>query len=102
MRKVGLPQTSLPKSHFGFPLKYAFDGLRLVDSPGVNAVGGFQDATHGYIREANAVLFVHSLDSPVESASFRNFVNNVVPEHTRETLFLVLTKSRKNPSDDIP
>ena len=61
----------------------------------------FQDATHEYIREANAVLFVHSLDSPVESASFRNFVNNVVPEHTRETLFLLLTKSGKNSSDDI-
>ena len=98
----GRPPADIPtKIIFGFPLKYAFDGLRLVDSPGVNAVGGFQDATHGYIREADAVLFVHSLDSPVESASFRNFVNNVVPKHTRETLFLVLTKSRKNSSDDI-
>ena len=98
----GRSSTDIPvKITFGFPLKYAFDGLRLVDSPGVNAVGGFQDATHGYIREANAVLFVHSLDSPVESASFRNFVNEVAPEHTRETLFLVLTKSGKNSSDDI-
>ncbi len=98
----GRSSTDIPvKITFGFPLKYAFDGLRLVDSPGVNAVGGFQDATHGYIREANAVLFVHSLDSPVESASFGNFVNKVVPEHTRETLFLVLTKSGKNSSDDI-
>ena len=94
-----LPADIPTKITFGFPLKYAFDGLRLVDSPGVNAVGGFQDATHGYIREANAVLFVHSLDFAVESASFRNFVNNVVPEHTRETLFLILTKSGKNSSD---
>ena len=95
----GRPPADIPtKITFGFPLKYAFDGLRLVDSPGVNAVGGFQDATHGYIREANAVLFVHSLDSPVESASFRDFVNKVVPEHTRETLFLVLTKSGRNSS----
>ncbi len=96
----GRPPADIPpKITFGFPLKYAFDGLRLVDSPGVNAIGGFQDATHGYIREANAVLFVHSLDSPVESASFRDFVNKVVPDHTRETLFLVLTKSGKNSSD---
>ena len=84
----------------GFPLKSAFDGLRLVDSPGVNAIGGFQDATHEYIREANAVLFAHSLDYPIESASFHDFVNEVVPEHTRETLFLVLTKSGKNSSAD--
>ena len=94
--------TDIPKQiTFGFPLKYAFDGLRLVDSPGVNAVGGLQDATHEYIREANAVLFVHSLDSQVESGSFHNFINKVVPEHTWETLFLVLTKSGRNSSDDI-
>ena len=98
----GRPPADIPtKITFGFPLKYAFDGLRLVGSPGVNAVGGFQDATHRYIREANAVLFVHSLDSPVESGSFYNFINEVVPKHTRETLFLVLTKSGKNSSDDI-
>ena len=98
----GRSSTDIPvKITFGFPLKYAFDGLRLVDSPGVDAIGGFQEATHGYIREANAVLFVHSLDFAVESAPFRNFVNEVVPEHTRETLFLVLTKSGKNSSEDI-
>ncbi len=88
------PPAGIPtKITFGFPLKYAFDGLRLVDSPGVNAVGGFQEATHEYIREANAVLFVHSLESPVESSSFSDFINQVVPNRTRETLFLVLTKS---------
>ena len=97
LRQVGAVKTDIPvKITFGFPLKYAFDGLRLVDSPGVNAIGGFQDATHGYIREANAILFVHSLDFAVESASFNKFVDEVVPEHTRETLFLVLTKSGKN------
>ena len=91
------PLRDIPKQiTFGFPLKYDFDGLRLVDTPGVNAVGGFQDVTHGYIREANAVLFVHSLGSAGESASFHNFVNKVVPERTRETLFLVLTKSGDN------
>lgn len=102
VKEEGRPPADIPtKITFGFPLKYAFDGLRLVDSPGVNALGGFQEATHGYIREANAVLFVHSLDVQVESASFRNFVDKVVPKHTRETLFLVLTKSGKNSSDDI-
>ncbi len=85
----------------GFPLKYDFDGFRLVDSPGVNALGGVQDATHAYIHEANALLFLHSLDSPIESASFRKFIDDVVSNRARETLFLVLTKSGKNPSDDI-
>ena len=78
---------------FGFPLKYAFDGLRLVDSPGVSARGGVQDATYAYIQEANAVLFVHSLESPIESSSFYDFITQVVSDRARETLFLVLTKS---------
>lgn len=81
------------KITFGFPLKYAFEGLRLVDTPGVNAVGGVQDATYEYINEANAVLFVHSLDYPIESESLYDFVNNVLPNRKLETLFLVLTKS---------
>ena len=81
------------KITFGFPLKYAFDGFRLVDSPGVSARGGVQDTTYAYIQEANAVLFVHSLESPIESSSFYDFITQVVPDRARETLFLVLTKS---------
>ena len=86
---------------FGFPLKYAFDGLRLVDSPGVSARGGVQDVTYSYIQEANAVLFVHSLESAVESIPFYDFITQVVPNRTRETLFLVLTKSGGKPKIEI-
>jgi len=78
---------------FGFPLKYAFDELRLVDSPGVNALGGVQDRTFAYLHKANAVLFVHSLEGPVEKSSFREFITQVVPNRTRQALFLVLSKS---------
>ena len=78
---------------FGFPLKYAFDELRLVDSPGVNASGGVQDSTFSYLHKANAVLFVHSLEAPVELGSFRDFITHVVPNRTKQTLFLVLSKS---------
>ncbi|MCS6925434.1 MAG: dynamin family protein [Candidatus Binatia bacterium] len=78
---------------FGFPLKYGFDGLRLVDSPGVNAVGGVQDRTFAYLRRANAILFVHPLTAPIESSSFKKFVERTLPDRDREVLFLVLTKS---------
>ena len=86
---------------FGFPLKYAFDGLRLVDSPGVFARGGVEDATYAHIQTANAVLFVHSLESPVENSAFYDFVTQIVPRHTRETLFLVLTKSGGQPELEV-
>ena len=81
------------KITFGFPLKYAFEGLRLVDTPGVSAQGGLQDTTYKYIEEANAVLFIHSLESPIESGSFYDFVNNIVPNRSLKTLFFVLTNS---------
>lgn len=78
---------------FGFPLTYAFDDLRLVDSPGVNAVGGVESRTYDYLHNVNAVLFVHSLEEPIETGSFRDFIMHVVPNRTREALFLVLSKS---------
>lgn len=78
---------------FGFPLRYEFDELRLVDSPGVNALGGVQDRTFAYLHNANAVLFVHSLEGPVEKSSFRDFITHVIPNRTKQSLFLVLSKS---------
>ena len=86
---------------FGFPLKYAFDGLRLVDSPGVSARGGIQDVTYSYLQKANAVLFVHSLESPVESSPFYDFITQVASDRTRETLFLVFTKSGGKPKIEV-
>jgi len=78
---------------FGFPLKYAFDEFRIVDSPGVNALGGVQDKAYAYIHQANAVLFVHSIETPVESCSFHEFVTQTLSERAKETLFLILSKS---------
>ena len=58
----GRTSSDIPqKITFGFPLKYAFDGLRLVDSPGVSSLGGAHNTTYEYIQKANALLFVHSL-----------------------------------------
>ncbi|MCX5815164.1 MAG: dynamin family protein [Proteobacteria bacterium] len=75
---------------FGYPLRWKFDELRLVDAPGVNATGGVQDISFDYFRNANAILFVHPI-KPVESKSFRDFVKSVIPDRNQNTLFLVLT-----------
>ncbi len=77
---------------FGYPLKWDFDELRIVDSPGVNATGGVQDVSFSFFEEANAILFVHPI-KPIESESFRKFVNSVISNRSKETLFLVLTHS---------
>jgi len=77
---------------FGYPLKWDFDELRIVDSPGVNATGGVQDVSFSFFEEANAILFVHPI-KPIESESFRKFVDSVISNRSKETLFLVLTHS---------
>lgn len=81
------------KIRFGLPLKYNFDDLIIVDSPGVNAVGGVQSRTYDYLQNINAILFVKSIEEPIETESFRDFINHVVSDRTRESLFLVLSKS---------
>lgn len=75
---------------FGYPLKWEFDELRIVDSPGVNAIGGVQDISFRFFEEANAILFVHPI-KPIESESFKKFVNSVISNRSKETLFLILT-----------
>lgn len=84
----------------GHPLKWSFDGLRIVDSPGVNAVGGIQDISFEYFEEANAIIFIHRID-PIESKSFRDFVNSVITDRSKETLFLVLTHAGLKTDDDV-
>jgi len=84
----------------GFPLKWEFDQLRIVDSPGVNAVGGVQDISFEYFEEANAIIFTNRID-PIESKSFRDFVNLVITERSKETLFLVLTHAGLKTEDDV-
>lgn len=85
---------------FGYPLKWEFDELRIVDSPGVNATGGVQDVSFRFFEEANAILFVHPI-KPIESESFRKFVSFVISNRSKETLFLVLTHAGLYSNDEV-
>jgi len=94
-------KSSIPiEIQFGYPLKWDFDELRIVDSPGVNAVGGVQNITFSYLEQANAILFIHPI-KPVESESFIKFVKKIISNRSRETLFLVLTHSGLYSETDI-
>lgn len=85
---------------FGYPLKWDFDELRIVDSPGVNATGGVQDISFRFFEEANAILFIHPI-KPIESESFRKFVSSVISNRSKETLFLVLTHAGLHTNDEV-
>lgn len=80
----------IEKIELGYPLKYKFDSLRLVDSPGVNAKGGLEDLTYNYVQNADATIFVKPI-KPVESKSFNDFFNKIVTDKKKDTVFLVLS-----------
>lgn len=75
---------------FGFPLKYEFDEMRLVDTPGVNAIGCIEDKTFNFINKAHAIIYLHQI-KPIESKSFKDFYKRTTTDRMKEMLFLVLT-----------
>lgn len=74
----------------GYPFDWEFDEIRLVDMPGVNAIGGVYDLSFSFLERANAVLFIHPI-KPVESESFKKFVSSVITKKSKDVLFLILT-----------
>lgn len=76
----------------GYPFPWKFEELRIVDMPGVNAVGGVQDISFTFIERADAILFIHPI-KPVESESFKKFVTTTISNRSKYHLFLILTHS---------
>lgn len=75
-----------------FPLPEAMQGITLIDSPGVAAGGNVGKIAEEYIKNANAIIFVKSLNGQaLESSSFMNFLRNNCTDRKKESLFLVLT-----------
>ncbi len=88
------------KIQIGFPLNFEFDGFTLVDTPGVNAVGGIEDVTKNFLGNANAIIYVHKI-KPIESKSLHSFLTNYLPEHLKSHLILVLSHIKDETSDDV-
>jgi len=55
----------------GFPSKFEFDHFRLVDTPGIGARGGLAERTHGFLENADAVIYLHK-DEPNEDSLHEN------------------------------
>ena len=77
-----------------FP-KTIFPGFRVVDSPGINAPGGFERITYEHLWRADAFLFVQSLVTSVENKNFIDFIKKNVQKKQKEALFLALTHKSK-------
>ena len=76
---LGYPVEFLQSKHF-----------KIVDTPGINAIGGIEDQTKNFIERADGVIYLHKAGQQ-ESNALRNALENELPERVQERLILVLT-----------
>ena len=83
---------AIPKEvTLGYPHKFSeFKHFRIVDTPGINAIGGIEQQTKDFLFSADAVVYLQRAGLQ-ESSTLRNALENVVPEKVQERLILVLT-----------
>ena len=67
-----------------------FKHFRIVDTPGINAVGRIEDQTKEFIKDADAVIYLHKVP-PIESKTLHNTLENELPEKVKNRPILVLT-----------
>lgn len=86
---------AIPKEvTLGYPHKFSeFKHFRIVDTPGINAIGGIENQTKKFINKADAVIYLHK--GPLESKALRNALENELPEKVKEHLILVLTHKKE-------
>lgn len=67
--------------------------IEIIDSPGLNAVGGLEEITREYTKKADAIMFLQSSEAPVENKLLKSLIGNY--STNRNTSFLVMTKAGK-------
>lgn len=85
-----------------YPLPEFYKGWRIVDTPGVSALGGIEEETREFLNGKNefgynnvdAIVFVNSGRNQIEDSAFKKFVDqtflNISPE-TKKRIFMVIT-----------
>ena len=78
----------------GYPHDFSeFNHFRIVDTPGIYAIGGIEERTKEFINKADAVIYLHNA-SQLESTALRNALKEL-PEKVKDRLILVLTHRRE-------
>lgn len=77
-------------------------GIRIIDSPGVNAAGKVGDATAKYIESADAIMFLRPITGvAIEANSFKEFLESKSVDRNKNAMFLVLTRTASESPDTI-
>lgn len=77
-------------------------GVRIIDSPGVNAAGKVGDTTAKYIESADAIMFLRPITGvAIEANSFKEFLESKSVDRNKNAMFLVLTRTASESPDTI-
>lgn len=76
-------------------------GIRIIDSPGVNAAGKVGEITSKYIESADAIMFLRPIAGvAIEEKSFKEFLESKSVDRNKNAVFLVLTMTAKQSQDE--
>lgn len=76
-------------------------GIRIIDSPGVNAAGKVGDVTAQYIESADAIMFLKPISGQaIEASSFKEFLESKSVDRNKNAMFLILTRTTAQSLDD--
>lgn len=77
-------------------------GIRIIDSPGVNAVGRVGDITAKYIETADAIMFLRPITGvTIEANSFKEFLESKSVDRNKNAMFLILTRAAAESEETI-
>ena len=88
-------------------IEYPFEdknmrGIRIIDSPGVNAAGRVGDITASYIESADAIMFLRPITGvAIEANSFKEFLESKSVDRNKNAMFLILTRAAAESDETI-
>jgi GTPase SAR1 family protein len=85
---------------YGSPALPDLGQVRIVDTPGVNAIGGIQTKTKDYLASADAVILMHKA-KPIESQTFLSLYKEVCDLVDHENLFLFLSHASLHSAEEL-
>lgn len=95
-------QDIIVRIEISYPFAPEMHDIKIIDSPGVNALGQVGQITEDYIDKANAVVFIKSLvGQALESKPFENFLKTKNAARHKESLFLFLSSAGYPQKDEL-
>lgn len=88
-------------------IEYPFEdknmrGVRIIDSPGVNAAGKVGEVTASYIESADAIMFLRPITGvAIEANSFKEFLESKSVDRNKNAMFLILTRAAAESDETI-